>query len=99
MSGHIWRTTNVTLGYPPTTPHLFSTFKNRGEVADILINPDTKFNFYSIINHFDYTYVDQSPLHVLLKQLKNNNNIRKTYAGRISFVVSVVFNIAQQKYN
>lgn len=33
--------------------------KIQGEAAKILINHNTKFNFYSIINRCDYTYADQ----------------------------------------
>lgn len=41
-----------------------------GEAADILINHNTKMNFYSIINRLDYTYADQRPLYVLLEEMK-----------------------------
>ncbi len=58
-----------------TTPTYYTALsivhsKIQGEAADILINHDTKFNFYSIINRLDYTYADQRPLYVLLDGMK-----------------------------
>ena len=68
-----------------TTPTYYTALsivhsKIQGEAADILINHDTKFNFYSIINRLDYTYADQRPLYVLLDGMKRLKQGKRTLA-------------------
>lgn len=54
--------------------------KIQGVAADILINHNTIFNFYSIINRLDYTYADQRPMYVLLEEMKKITQGRRELA-------------------
>lgn len=54
--------------------------KIQGVASDILINHNTIFNFYSIINRLDYTYADQRPMYVLLEEMKKITQGRKDLA-------------------
>ncbi|GBP08370.1 Retrovirus-related Gag polyprotein from transposon gypsy [Eumeta japonica] len=67
-----------------------------GEAADILINHNTKMNFYSIINRLDYTYADQRPLYVLLEEMKRITQGRRTLSEFHS-EVSKALNLALSK--